>query len=286
MYYAKAQGRNRYVMYNPKIDAHHRNRLSIEVALRRALEQEEFELYYQPRYSVDGARILSFEALLRWNDPDKGLVMPDEFIYIAEENGAIVPIGNWVIEHACRQIRQWQTEFDAELGISVNLSPAQFLARDLVARVEQSIRDSGIEARTLELELTENALFKDVETGVRISRQLQALGLSLSIDDFGTGYSSLQLLSRLPVDTLKIDKSFVKDILHDSDAEMIVQSFILLGQNLGLKVVAEGVEELGQWLMLRERGCDEVQGYYFAEPCNALAATQLLANLTKVEKAL
>ncbi len=286
MYYAKAQGRNRHVMYNPKIDAHHRNRLSIEVALRRALEREEFELYYQPRYGIDGERILSFEALLRWNDPDKGLVMPDDFIYIAEENGAIVPIGDWVIDCACRQLKQWQTEFDAELGMSVNLSPAQFLARDLVARVEQSMHASGIEPRTLELELTENALFKNVETGVRISRQLQALGLSLSIDDFGTGYSSLQLLSRLPVDTLKIDKSFVRDILHDGDAEMIVQSFILLGKNLRLKVVAEGVEELGQWLMLRERGCDEVQGYYFAEPCDARAATELLTAPRKVDKAL
>ena len=286
MYYAKAQGRNRYVMYNPKIDAHHQNRLSIEVALSRALDNDEFELYYQPRYSIDGNQINSFEALLRWNDPNKGMVMPDEFIYIAEENGAIVPIGNWVIEQACRQLSVWQREFSRNLGMSINLSPVQFLAEDLVGSIEKSINEARISAQSLELELTENALFKDVETGVRISRQLKALGLSLSIDDFGTGYSSLQLLSRLPVDTLKIDKTFVQNILSDGDDEMIVQSFISLGQNLGLKVVAEGVEELGQWLVLKERGCNEVQGYYFAKPSSAEDAHRLLIEQFEVEKAL
>ena len=286
MYYAKAQGRNRYVIYNTKIDAQHQNRLSIEVGLNRALANEEFELYYQPRYGIDGSQIVSFEALLRWNDPDKGLVMPDEFIFIAEENGSIVPIGEWVVETACRQLSAWQKEFSAQLSMSVNLSPAQFLARNLVEDISRKIRVSGISSGSLELELTENALFKDIESGVRISKQLKALGISLSIDDFGTGYSSLQLLSRLPVDTLKIDKTFVKNILNEGDDEMIVQSFILLGKNLGLKVVAEGVEEIGQWLMLKERGCDEVQGYYFARPCRGEDARQLLVEQYKVEKAL
>ncbi len=286
MYYAKAQGRGRYVLYDDKIDEHHLNRLSIEVALSRAISNNEFELYYQPRYSIDGKYINSFEALLRWNDPDKGLVMPDEFIYIAEENGAIVSIGDWVIETACHQLSVWQREFSRELGVSVNLSPAQFMADDLVEKVRQHIQSANIEPGSLELELTENALFKDVESGVKISHQLKALGLSLSIDDFGTGYSSLQLLSRLPVDTLKIDKSFVQNILNETDDEMIVQSFILLGQNLGLKIVAEGVEELGQLAVLRERGCNEVQGYYFARPGNAEAARQLLIDQFKMRKAL
>ncbi len=286
MYYAKAQGRNRYVLYNPKIDAHHQNRLSIEVAMSRAVGNGEFELYYQPRYSIDGSRIKSFEALLRWNDPDKGLVMPDEFIYIAEENGSIVQIGEWVIETACRQLADWQQEFSADLGVSVNISPVQFLARNLVENIAKVMKASKITPGSLELELTENALFKDVETGVKISQQLKALGLSLSIDDFGTGYSSLQLLSRLPVDTLKIDKSFVQNMLQQGDDEMIVQSFILLGKNLGLRVVAEGVEEQGQWLALRERGCDEMQGYYFARPCRQQEARQLLLDQYRVEKAL
>ena len=286
MYYAKAQGRNRFVLYSPKIDALHQNRLSIEVALSRALENDEFELYYQPRYGIDGSEIRSFEALLRWNDPEKGLVMPDEFIYIAEENGSIIEIGEWVIETACRQLAAWQREFSSDLGMSVNLSPAQFLALDLVGMVEQCIGDAQITAGCIELELTENALFKDIENGVKIARELKALGLGLSIDDFGTGYSSLQLLSRLPVDTLKIDKSFVQNVQHGGNDETIVQSFILLGQNLGLKVVAEGVEELGQWLMLREHGCDEVQGYYFARPCSAADARQLLLDQFKVEEAL
>lgn len=286
MYYAKAQGRNRYVMYNTKIDAHHQNRLSIEVALSRAISNQEFALYYQPRYAIEGNHIKSFEALLRWNDPDKGLVMPDEFIYIAEENGSIVPIGDWVIEAACQQLSEWQHKFSADLGMSVNLSPVQFLANNLVDKVKCSIQSAGIDAASLELELTENALFKDIETGVKISQQLKELGLSLSIDDFGTGYSSLQLLSRLPVDTLKIDKSFVQNILNETDDEMIVQSFILLGQNLGLRIVAEGVEELGQLLALKEKGCDEVQGYYFAKPCNQQAATQLLTDHFEVDEAL
>ncbi len=286
MYYAKAQGRNRYVLYNPKIDAHHQNRLSIEVGLSRALANEEFELYYQPRYNINGNQIKSFEALLRWNDPDKGMIMPDEFIYIAEENGSIVQIGEWVFEQACRQLSEWQKEFSRELSMSVNLSPVQFMSRNLVEDIAKKIKKSGISPGNLELELTENALFKDIESGVRISKQLKALGITLSIDDFGTGYSSLQLLSRLPVDTLKIDKSFVQNMLGEGDDEMIVQSFILLGQNLGLKVVAEGVEELGQWLSLKERGCDEVQGYFFAKPCKQKDARQLLIDHFKMEKAL
>lgn len=285
MYFAKAQGRNRHILYNNNIDALQKNRLTIEVALSRALKNQEFELYYQPRFSIDGERILSFEALIRWNNPEKGLVMPDEFIYIAEENGMIVPIGEWVIETACRQLAIWQREFSMQLGMSVNLSPAQLVADNLVACIEKNIARAGIHSSSLELELTENALFKDDESSVRLLHELKALGVNLSIDDFGTGYSSLRLLSRLPVDTLKIDKSFVQDMLKDSDSEMIVHSFIYLGKNLGLKLVAEGVEELGQWLELKQQGCDEVQGYYFSRPCRHEAAEQLLVEQYEVKKA-
>ncbi len=286
MYYAKSHGRNRYMLYNPHIDAQHRNRLSIEVAMSRALDNDEFELYYQPRYAIDGQTIVSFEALLRWTQPDKGMIMPDQFIYIAEENGSIVQIGEWVVRTACRQLCEWQRRYARDLRISVNISPVQFLAQNLVSNIDRIIRESGIDAGSLELELTEGALFEDVETGVRKSQQLKQLGLSLSIDDFGTGYSSLQLLSQLPVDTLKIDKSFVQNMLTKDDDEMIVQSFLLLAKNLELKVVAEGVEELGQWLMLKERGCNEVQGYLFSKPLPVADAENLLIEHYQVQQAL
>ena len=277
MYHAKALGRNRVELFNVGIDLLHHNRLSIESALHNALVNEEFELFYQPRFSIDGDRIVSFEALIRWRDPEKGMVMPDEFIYIAEENGMIIPIGQWVMQEACSQLAVWQQTYGSELDMSVNLSPAQFLSRDLVSDMKEVIRNTSLSPGSIELELTETALFKDIETGVHIAHELKKLGLKLSIDDFGTGYSSLRLLRRLPVDTLKIDQSFVRDMLKDRDDAMIVQSFIMLGHNLGLKIVAEGVEEEGQWLALRELNCDELQGYFFGKPCCAEEATQLLA---------
>ena len=276
MYHAKALGRNRYVLYSPDIDDLQKNRFSMEIALHRALKNHEFELFYQPRFDIEGLHIKSFEALIRWNDPEKGLVMPNDFIYIAEENGFIIPLGQWIMKAACQQLTIWQKTFGPELCISINLSPAQFLSEELVSGTSKIIADSHISPESVELELTENALFADIESGVEIANELKQLGLKLSIDDFGTGYSSLRLLRRLPVDTLKIDQSFVRDMLKDRDDAMIVQSFIMLGHNLGLKIVAEGVEEKGQWMALQELECDELQGYYFGKPCPADKATELL----------
>ncbi len=276
MYFAKQQGRNRYEVYNPAIDALHQKKVFLENSLQRALHNNEFRLFYQPRYKMATDTIVSFEALIRWMHPEKGMVMPDEFIGIAEENGQINAIGQWVMETALKQLHEWQTTFDKNLGMSINLSPVQFLSGDLVSYIQNILSNFDIIPDCIELELTENALFKDVDAGVLIAEELKKLGVSLSIDDFGTGYSSLKLLRQFPIDTLKIDQSFVQDILTDHDDALIVESSIILGQNLGLKIVAEGVTEQGQWDALYKLGCDEVQGYFKSKPLSSKKITELL----------
>ncbi|MES9852731.1 MAG: EAL domain-containing protein [Candidatus Thiodiazotropha sp. L084R] len=206
----------------------------------------------------------------------QGFIAPDVFIPVAEEIGLIIPIGKFVMQMACRQLAEWQKTFHDQIKVSVNLSPIQFSSKTLIAEIHGILNETGINASSLELELTEHALFENIESAVALANDLKAIGISLSIDDFGTGYSSLQQLKRLPVDLLKIDQSFVRDILIDNDDRLIVQTSVELAHSLGLKVVAEGVEKAEQAAVLNEMGCDELQGYFFSHPKSAAEITSLL----------
>ena len=281
MYQAKAKGRNRFELYTSAMDQSIRQRVSIEMRLHRAIESGEFVLYYQPRVDMQSGEIVAVEALIRWIDSESKIITPDCFISIAEETGLIIPLGAWVLRAACTQLHAWHMAGTPELKVSVNLSPIQFTAPDLIKSIANIIDDTGVDSRYIELEFTENALFENVDTGTRCAHELKAYGLQLSIDDFGTGYSSLQLLKRLPVDTLKIDQSFIRDILADREDALIVKSAIALGQGLGVRVVAEGVELQEQFALLQELGCDEVQGYLLGRPAPAQEIHARLATNAK-----
>ena len=281
MYQAKAKGRNRFEIYTSAIDQEIQNRVSIEMRLHRALHSGGLVLYYQPRVDVKSGEIVAVEALVRWVDPAEGVIMPGRFIKIAEETGLIISIGTWVLRTACAQLRSWHQAGASRLIISVNLSPVQFTAADLIGTITDTLDDTGVASQYVELELTENALFDNVDSGVQLVHDLKAYGLRLSIDDFGTGYSSLQLLKRLPADTLKIDQSFIRDILADSENALIVKSAIALGQSLGVRVVAEGVEHHEQFALLQELSCDEAQGYLFGRPAPAEEVASRLVTVAR-----
>jgi len=251
------------------------NRLEMLVSLRRALDRDEFRLYYQPKISMATGHIIGAEALIRWLVPEQGMVPPDRFIPFAEETGLIVPIGEWVLRTACAQNKAWQDAGLAPIPVAVNLSPRQ-LDQSLPEFVRQVLAESCLAASWLELEITENVVMKDAEKTVATLNALKRLGLQISVDDFGTGYSSLSYLRRFPVDALKIDKSFVRDIALDSDSAAIVKAVISLGHILNLRVVAEGVEDEEQYRFLLKNGCDEVQGYYFGKPVPAEDFTRRL----------
>ncbi|MCP4407802.1 MAG: EAL domain-containing protein [Gammaproteobacteria bacterium] len=279
MYQAKAKGRNRFELYTSTMEQKIRQRVSIEMQLHRAIDNEDFVLYYQPRIDMRSGEVIAVEALIRWVDPEQKIISPECFIGIAEETGLIIPIGSWVLRTACAQLRAWHLAGAPGLKVSVNLSPIQFTAPDLIGSITKTLDDTGVDARFVELELTENALFDNIDTGARLAHDLKAYGLKLSIDDFGTGYSSLRLLKRLPVDTLKIDQSFIQNILVDKEDALIVKSTVALGRGLGVRVVAEGVEHHEQFTLLQQLGCDEVQGYLLGRPAPAQEIkTQLIAN--------
>ena len=270
MYCAKQQGRNNWQFFAPAMQEALHDRVHIEAALHTALDHNELFLHFQPQLSGGGEQILGVEALLRWRHPTLGIVMPDRFIPLAEENGLIVPIGAWVLRMACLQCRAWQETGFPQLRLAVNLSPRQFAQPDFVDYVAQVLRESGLPAHFLTLELTENLLMADVEASIRKLGELKALGLKLSIDDFGTGYSGLSYLRRFPVDELKIDRSFVRDMVGDDESASIVRAIISLAHNLDLRVIAEGVETVEQIDYLQRNGCDELQGYYFSRPLAAM----------------
>ncbi|MBT3204751.1 MAG: EAL domain-containing protein [Gammaproteobacteria bacterium] len=278
MYQAKASGRSQYAIYNEQLDNRLRKRQKMEIDLQNALKNEEFFLEFQPRINLQNKKLVSFEALLRWQHPEHGLICPDEFIMIAEEIGLIYTIGEWVIQAACDQLAQWQADYEENLGISINLSPIQFNSPSIVKEISSILKATGVSPSTVEFEITEQALINDETLAIRVSSEIINLGASLSIDDFGTGYSSLQQLRQLPVNILKIDQSFIKEMLIDSDDESIIRASIELGHSLGLKVVAEGVEEAEQVTRLKEINCDEVQGNYIGEPKVARLCTELLKN--------
>ncbi len=269
MYAAKAEGRNNYRFFLPSMHERVKERKTIEEDLRNALEQDQLELYYQPKIDCRTERVVGAEALVRWHHPDRGLIMPGEFISVAEECGLINRLGAWVLEKACKQTQIWRDTTLPGLRIAVNLSPAQFQDAELVSSVTRIVKDTAMPEGTLELEITESILMNNPEKAVSTLKELKALGVMIAIDDFGTGYSSLNYLKRFPVSSIKIDQSFVNDIHVDMDDKAIVDAVIGLGHSLNLEVVAEGVEEVEQLDYLREKGCDFIQGYLYSKPLPA-----------------
>lgn len=269
MYHAKELGRNNYQFFTPELNTRTHELLSLENSLRKALEREEFILHYQPQVDFNSGRIVGLEALIRWNSTSRGIVSPAAFIPIAEETGLIIPIGEWVLRKACKQNFAWQKQGYPPLCIAVNISARQFLEPNFIAVVAQILKETDLDPRWLEIEITESIAMEKGESSVEMLRSIKKLGVRISIDDFGTGFSSLNYLSRLPVDTLKIDQSFVRDICADANGEAVITAIILLAQNLRLKVIAEGVETETQWSFLKDKRCDEMQGYYFSKPLPA-----------------
>jgi len=264
MYRAKELGRNTVQFYMPTMNDRARERLALEAALRSALLQDEFELYYQPQVDLGSGAVVGLEALIRWRHPSLGLVRPDRFIRLAEETGLIVPIGAWVLRTACRQNRAWQHAGYGPLRMGVNLSARQFAEPGLVGDIARVLDETGLAATSLEIEITESLVMDDIEGAIRTMLELKRMGVKLSIDDFGTGYSSLSYLRRFPVDVLKIDRSFVRDIPFSEDGAALVSAIIELARGLRLRVIAEGVENEAQLDYLKRRGCDEVQGHVYA----------------------
>jgi diguanylate cyclase (GGDEF)-like protein/PAS domain S-box-containing protein len=268
MYQAKAEGRNAYRLFAADMNTVAREAIVLETDLRHALERQQFVLYYQPQIELKTGRIVGAEALLRWQRPGVGLVKPAEFLPLAEENGLIVPINEWVLREACNRAKAWGDAGLPPLRVAVNLSPVQFRRQDIRQHVTSVLADTGLDPSLLELELTESILMQNTEAAAVKLRELQALGVTFAIDDFGTGYSSLAYVKNFPVDRLKIDQCFLRNLIDDPNDAAIVRTIINLGHSLGLKVVAEGVESAEQLEFLRNEGCDEVQGYYFSEPVN------------------
>ena len=266
MYRAKEVGRNSCRFYTPEMNARALELLSLENSLRRALERDEFVLYYQPKASVADGRIVGVEALLRWQHPDRGLVSPGEFMPVLEETGLIVPVGEWVLKAVCEQIGKWTRAGIPPVPVAVNLSPRQFASRELGETIKRILDEQQVDPRLVEVEITESSLMINLEETERILKFVGDLGVGLSIDDFGTGYSSLAYLKRFPLDSLKVDRSFVKDLTTDADDATITRALISMAHNLGLKVVAEGVETQEQLAFLVEHGCDEIQGFCFSRP--------------------
>ncbi|SEJ22855.1 sensor domain-containing protein [Paraburkholderia diazotrophica] len=266
MYRAKDMGRNTFQFYQPEMNVSAGARLNMERRLRRALRDNEFLLHYQPQVDIETGQVVGMEALVRWRDPEVGLIPPSQFIPVAEESGLIGPLSEWVLREACRQNKAWQDEGLPPARVSVNLSARQFQQRDIAKLVTQVLAETGLEPQYLELELTESTIMRNAEEAVTMLTELHALGIGLAIDDFGTGYSSLSYLKRFPVDRLKIDRSFVSDIGESSDDETITSAIIALAHSLNLQVIAEGVETSTQLDFLKERACDEMQGYFFAKP--------------------
>ncbi len=266
---AKDLGINNYQHYKPAMNNSAAEHLTLEHNLRKALLQEEFVVYYQPQVNLETGKISGTEALVRWIHPELGMISPGQFIPIAEENGLIIPIGEWVLRTSCKQMVLWNNEFGANITISVNLSARQFLQQDIVEKVRSILEETGLHPRHLELEITESLGMKNPELTLRTLQELKDMGIHISIDDFGTGYSSLSYLKRFPIDTLKIDRSFVLDIQTDPNDAAIVLAIIALAHSMHLKVIAEGVEKEEQATFLRHHHCEEMQGYLFSRPVPA-----------------
>ena len=266
MYRSKAKGRNRVERYTRDLTAQANERVALEHELRRAIEREELSLYYQPKRSLVTQQLIGAEALIRWHHPTLGEVPPEHFIALAEENGMILQIGDWVLEQACRQLHAWQAAFEDFGPLSVNLAGAQLRHPNLLSRIEQLLRDYHLEPGCLQLEITENFIMSQAEEALAVLHQLKRLGVQLAIDDFGTGYSSLSYLKRLPLDFLKIDQSFVRGLPDDPHDAAIVRAIIALGHSMQFTIIAEGVETPAQQAFLASEGCEQMQGYIVSLP--------------------
>ncbi len=279
MYYAKSGGKARYEMFDQVMHAHAVDLLRLENDLRRAIDRREFRLHYQPIVSLLTGKISGFEALVRWQHPERGCILPDKFIALAEETEMIVPIGQWVLSEACRQLRAWQDEFPEHeaLSISVNLSCKQFRQTNLVEQINSALEETGLDPRCLKLEITESVVMENMDTAIDMMNQLRALGVQLSMDDFGTGYSSLSSLHRFPISALKIDRSFVTRMDGNNENKEIVRTIVMLARNLGMEVIAEGVEGHDQLSELINLECQYGQGYFFSRPQKAAQAAALLS---------
>jgi diguanylate cyclase (GGDEF)-like protein len=268
MYHAKEQGKNNFQFYKQSMNASAFERLMMENSLRKAIEHQELLLYYQPRMELSTNRVVSTEALIRWQHPELGLFPPGKFIPLAEDTGLIIPIGEWVLNTACKQNWTWQQggKSDTHMAVSLNISGEQFKHSSLIQVVEKVLHDSGLPPASLELEITETVIMKDAESTIKMLEKLKSMGVQLSMDDFGTGYSSFNYLKKFPLDIVKIDRSFVQDVTKNKEDATIVKAMIAMAHSLNLRVVAEGVETGEQLQFLRENGCDEMQGYLLSPP--------------------
>jgi diguanylate cyclase (GGDEF)-like protein/PAS domain S-box-containing protein len=277
MYLAKAEGRNRFAFFRESLNAQTRERRELEVGLSQAVANRQLVLYYQPQVDLVSGAVVGMEALVRWQHPTRGLLLPASFLPIAEASGLILPLSDFIIHEGCAQNRAWQAGPAAGLRLAINVSASHLYNSLLLETVTEALARTGLEPKYLELELTETALIRDEETAVRVMEELHGLGVLFSVDDFGTGYSSLKHLKQLPVKKLKIDQSFVRHLPHDPDDAAIVRATIGLGHELGLRVIAEGVETAEQLAFLKEHRCDEAQGYYFSRPVPPETFEKLLA---------
>lgn len=269
MYQAKEQGKNTWRFYDPAMSIRSMERMDLQNAMHRAVRDEQFCLLFQPLVRLSDQRVVGAECLLRWGHPDRGTISPADFVPIAEESGLIVPLGHWVLEEACQQFARWRRRGLQLERIAVNLSARQFADADLMSVIVQSLERAGMSPHSLELELTESILMDDIDYALGLLRDLKAMGVRIAIDDFGTGYSSLSYLRQLPLDCLKIDRSFVEELADQSGNHGIARAIVALARSLGLEVLAEGVEEQREYLALRQLGCDLAQGYWFGTPANA-----------------
>ncbi|NOT10410.1 MAG: EAL domain-containing protein [Methylococcaceae bacterium] len=276
MYCAKESGRNKYKFFEPEMNIRAVRRHSMEASLRRALDRHEFVLYYQPKIDLNSGVIVGVEVLIRWQHPERGQILPTQFVSIAEDCGLILPIGRWVLREACLQAQAWRQAGLPPISIAVNTSALEFHAENFLQNIRDTLQEACLEPHYLELELTESVLMRDAEFTNTVLHELSDLGVTLAIDDFGTGYSSLSYLRQFPIDTLKIDQSFVNRIINSPDDASIVSAVISLGKSLKLRVIAEGVETSEQLAFLQAQQCDEVQGYYLGRPMVAEALASYL----------
>ena len=266
MYHAKEAGRNNYQFFTEAMNINANQRLKLENDLRYAIEHQQFELHFQPLVCSQSNRTLALEALVRWRHPEQGMIPPDQFIPIAEETKLILPLGMWILEEACRQQHRWRTEFDRRVRVAVNLSAQQLQSPELVVRIQELMQQYAMSEGDLELEVTESTAMENPTEAIKRLHQIRKLGIHLAIDDFGTGYSSLAYLKLLPIDTLKLDRAFVRDLEYDDNNAKISAATLALAHNLGLQVVAEGVENAAQKDFLISHGCELLQGYFFSKP--------------------
>jgi len=281
MYRAKKKGRNQYEKAKVEVNAGAFERLSIENYLRKALENDDFSLHFQQQLDIKSEKIIGFEALLRWYHPDLGNIPPSDFIPIAEDTGLILPIGDWVLRQACLQVKEWEKVGFHSLRVAVNLSAQQFLQRNMVEKIKEVIKETSIRPQNLELEITERVVIHDIDSALSVLKQLKDIGVHISIDDFGTGYSSLNYLKRLPIHTLKIDRSFIFDIDTNPSSKALTSAITSMAHDLNLNVIAEGVETYDQLSYVKKSACDAIQGFYFSKPLQANAVIEFLLNNKK-----